>query len=147
MNKILWIWIGCCFTCSIASVAFLIVLSGQMKDNHNSFLRMFPSHPVIENQVFDIKSNSYYLAGGTDYQTYLGNYLSPLHVLSLHHVQGDTQRIKLKVDGIFDQKFWSVRVQVDSPYFYIFDGAVPRIYKGTVDNWQAGRFARLRKLT
>jgi len=39
-----------------------------------------------------------------------------------------------------DQKFWSSRVKVDSPNFYVADGAVPRIYKGNASNWTAERY-------
>src|SRR5260221_33133 len=140
MNKRLAWAIFSCFAMSIASVAVLFLMSSEMKSKHNSFLRLFPSHPVLEGNSLDLRVNSYYLAGGTAHHIYLGNYSSPLHVLILNTTLTDSQHVKLNVKGIMDQKFWSVRVKVDSPNFYVTDGAAPRIYKGNVCDWNADRF-------
>ncbi len=141
MNKRLaWVMVGC-FAMSIAIVVILFIMSSEMKNKHNSFLRLFPSHPVLEGNSYDIKVNSYYIAGGTPHHIYLGNYLSPLRMLVLNTNLTDTQRVSMTVKGIMDQKFWAVRVNVDSPNFYLSDGAVPRIYKGNVCDWHADRFA------
>src|SRR5258706_10326920 len=140
MRRQLIIGIGGSFTLSILVVLFLIGVSGVLKDKHNSFLRLFPSHPVLEGNSYDLKVNSYYLAGGTPRHVYLGNYNAPLHILVINTLLTDTQRAVLNVKGIMDVKFWSVRVQVDSPNFYVADGAVPRIYKGSVSSWHADRF-------
>jgi len=139
MTKKLVIWIAGGFVLSIGTVAFLFAMSGIMKDNRNSFLRLFPSHPVLEGNSFDLKYNSYYIAGGTSEHIYLGNYSSPLHLLVLNKDLTDTVHLRLNVNGIMDQKFWSARVRVDSPYFYVNDGAVPRIYKGPINTWTADR--------
>lgn len=129
------------FMLSIALIVFLIGMSGMLKDKHNSFLRLFPSLPMRESKSFDLKFNSYYLAGSTAHRAYLANYVSPLHLLVIDILRSDTQHVSLKVKGIMDQKFWAVRVKVDSPDFFVADGAVPRIYKGSVKNWTADRFA------
>lgn len=126
---------------SIAVMVGLIFFSGVLRDKRGSFLRLFPSHPVQEERRYDIKYNSYYLAGGTAHHIYLGNYSLPLHMLVLNTADADTQHVKLNVEGIMEQKFWSLRLAVDSPSFYAYDGAVPRIYKGNVSNWRASRFA------
>lgn len=126
---------------SMAVMAGLIFFSGVLKDKRGSFLRLFPSHPVLEEKSYDIKYNSYYLAGGTKHHIYLGNTSSPLHLLVLNTVSGDSQHVKLDIEGIMEQKFWSLRVAVDSPFYYAYDGAVPRIYKGNVGDWHAERFA------
>src|SRR5690606_23061417 len=125
---------------SIAVVVGLIFFSGVLRDRRGSFLRLFPSHPVLEKMSYDIKYNSYYLAGGTSSHIYLGNTTSPLHMLVLSTTEPDTQHVKLDIEGVMDQKFWSLRVAVDSPYFYAYDGAVPRIYKGRISDWKAKRF-------
>lgn len=125
---------------SIAVVVGLIFFSGVLRDRRGSFLRLFPSHPVLEKMSYDIKYNSYYLAGGTSSHIYLGNTTSPLHMLVLSTTEPDTQHVKLDIEGVMDQKFWSLRVAVDSPYFYAYDGAVPRIYKGRINDWKAKRF-------
>src|SRR5690606_28267369 len=125
---------------SIAVVVALIFISGVLRDRRGSFLRLFPSHPVLEKMSYDIKYNSYYLAGGTASHIYLGNTSSPLHMLVLSTSEPDTQHVRLDIEGIMDQKFWSLRIAIDSPYFYAYDGAVPRIYKGLIRDWKAKRF-------
>lgn len=130
-----------CFLLSNGTVYLLIAMSGILKDTRNSFLRDFPPHPVLEGDTLNIRYNSYYIAGGTPHRVYLGNYVSPLHLLEVDLETLDTTKVSLRVAGIMDQKFWSVRVKVDSPYFFVSDGAVPRIYQGSVDTWRASRFA------
>lgn len=125
---------------SLVVVAGLIFFSGVLRDRRGSFLRLFPSHPVLEKLSYDIKYNSYYLAGVTANHIYLGNTVSPLHMLILNTVKPDTQHVWLDIEGVMDQKFWSLRIAVDSPYFYAYDGAVPRIYKGRISDWKAKRF-------
>src|SRR5258707_9161968 len=102
------------FMLSVALIVFLIGISGMLKDKHNSFLRLFPSHPVLQGASFDLGVNSYYLAGGTAHHIYLANYMSPLDMLVINISRSDTQRVSLKVQGIMDQKFWAVTIKVDS---------------------------------
>ena len=121
------------FISSTVVMVGLIFFSGVLRDKRGSFLRVFPSHPVLEDMVLDVRYNSYYLAGGTARHIYLGNYSSPLRMQVLNATDTTTQVVKLDIEGIMDQKSSPVRIAVDSPYFYAYDGAVPRIYKGTVD--------------
>jgi hypothetical protein len=141
MKTKLFQWVMLCFVFSIGMVFLLVGMSGIMKDTRSSFLRDFPPHPVLEGDTLNITYNSYYIAGGTPHRVYLGNYISPLHLLEVDLETLDTTKVSLRVAGIMDQKFWSVRVHVDSPYFFVSDGAVPRIYQGHVDTWEASRFA------
>src|SRR5690606_35086906 len=46
----------------------------------------------------------------------------------------DTQHIKINIPNL---KFTSVRLRIDSPYFYFMDGTIPFIYKGEVRKWIA----------
>jgi len=138
-RKILTCIVGC-FALGIGIVIFLSAVSTDMRKMPGSFLRLFPPHPAIEGNAFDLTYNSYYIAGGTNHHVYLANYTSPLRMIVVNTVSRDTQHVKLNVKGIKDQKFWAVRVKVDSPNFYVTDGAVPRIYKGNVRDWRAARF-------
>jgi hypothetical protein len=123
------------FVVSIATVVVLFAMSGIMKDKRNSFLREFPPHPAIEGDTFNIKYGTYYIAGVSSSHIYLGNYRAPLHMLVLNMALTDSQHVKLNLKGVRDQKFWSARVKVDSPQFYLIDGAVPIVYKGNVNDW------------
>lgn len=122
---------------SIAVVVGLIFFSGVLRDRRGSFLRLFPSHPVLEKASFDLGYDSYYIAGGTENSVYLGNYTAPLHMVSLNLAKVDTQHVKLELEGTANKKFWSVTVAVDSPYFYAHDGVIPKIFRGHVKDWYA----------
>lgn len=129
-----------CFVFSVATIIVLFALSDQMKDRPNSFLREFPPHPVIDGDTFKLKSHSSYIAGGTRHTVYLGNYAAPLRLLIINSATLDTQYVRLNVRGISTQKFWSATVQIDSPDYYLSDGAVPIIYKGSVKDWKAEKY-------
>lgn len=129
-----------CFTASVGVVALLFGMSGILKDKRNSFLREFPPHPITEGDTLNLRYNSYYIAGGTPHTLYLGNAKAPLHLLQVNLTTLDTIHVRLNVKGIMDQKFWSVKVQVDSPYYFVTDGAVPALFKGRVDTWKAEQF-------
>jgi hypothetical protein len=125
------------FVVSMATVVVLFAMSGIRKDKRNSFLRQFPPHPVMEGDTFNIKYNSYYIAGVSNQSIYFGNSVSPLRMLVVRLDLSDSQHVVLNIKGLRDQKFWAPRVAVDSPYFYFTDGAVPRIFKGNVQDWTA----------
>lgn len=129
-----------CFVLSIATVVILFAMSGIMKDTRGSFLREFPPHPAMEADSFNIRYNSYYLAGATKNNIYLGNYTAPLHLLVLNMALTDTQFVTLKIKDIQREKIKSSRIKVDSPYFYLMDGAVPVLFKGNVNDWQGKRY-------
>ena len=133
MNRRIGFAIAVCFFLSIGAVALLFALSGEMRDRHNSFLRQFPPHPVIEDDTLNIRYAGYYIAGGTASTLYLGNAKAPLHVLQIPVKKiHDTTFINLKIDSIRKQKFWFAKVQVDSPYYYLTDGVIPVIYQGSI---------------
>jgi hypothetical protein len=129
------------FLASVFVVVGLFLMSTDLKKDRNSFLRIFPSHPALERDTLNIRYNSYYIAGGTSHHLYLANYSAPLHLLVLNKSLQDTQHVHLNVENIMNEKFWSPRVKVDSPDFYLTDGSVPVIYKGKVNNWSAVKYS------
>jgi hypothetical protein len=140
MTKQLGLMIVATFVLSIGVVLFLAALSKDMRQQPGSFLREFPPHPALEAEILDLKYNSYYIAGGTGHHVYLANYSAPLHMIVANSTLTDTQHVKLDIKGIMDQKFWSPRIKVDSPFYYFADGVIPIIYKGNVHDWQAERY-------
>ncbi len=51
----------------------------------------------------------------------------------------DTSRIRLLLPEFSSIKSYGLDVQIDSPFFYVTDGAIPFIYKGKVADWSASR--------
>lgn len=140
MSHKIFILIVICALGSISIVILLFSISAEMKEKHGNFLRVFPSHLLSTTGEFDLGVNSYYLAGATPTTIYLGNYSAPLHVLSCDKTGTRTSHAKMSIEGIRDQKFWAIRLEVDSPRFVVYDGAVPRIYRGNTSNWKGERF-------
>ena len=120
----------------------LYILSNELNHKRNDFVRLFPPHLSDPVGYLDIEYNSYYIAGTASNHIYLGNSTAPLHLLVVDTSLTDTVHVNLKIDNPEDFKFKAIRVKVDSPYFYITDGIVPAIFKGTVNTWEATRNIR-----
>lgn len=135
MRKKLILWVFLCFGICLGVIALLVASSKDLQKRPGSFLRVFPPHPIAEIDTLDTKSHSSYIAGGSSSKLYLASHLNPLRLLVIEMPSLDTQNIKLHIAGIFDQKFWSPNILVDSPNFYLYDGTIPVIYQGDIDKW------------
>lgn len=123
-------------------VVFILYANTSEKTNHqyNSFQRTFLPKTVDLSSTLDVKYNSYYIAGANANHLYFGNVAGSRHLLLTDLNLADTQHVELKIQGLEGLKFRSIRVQVDSPYFYWSDGSVPAIFRGTLMDWQASRY-------
>lgn len=140
MKKKVIIKLGFCLMISIGLVVVLFTFSNTIIHKRNDFLRVFPPHPIRKENVLNIKFNSYYIAGLSQHRIYLGNGTAPLHVLDLNMSLQDSTHITLKIEGINQDTLASTRIEVNPPYFYVFDGIVPLIYKGPLDTWIATKY-------
>lgn len=140
MKKII-IALGACFILSVGIIFILHALSTEMIFNNNSFIRIFPSHAMDQqDHAIDLKFNSYYIAGADRDHVYLSNYIAPLTMLIANSALTDTQRVRLKIKNLDKLRFTAITVKIDSPYFYITDGVLPGIFRGRVGIWEADRF-------
>jgi hypothetical protein len=124
---------------SILIVLGLFLFTNRSIHKNNSFVRQFPPHPIVPVDTADVKYNSFYIAGATDEYIYLGNTTSSLLVTILTRDLKGSKQVWLNSPEIEKTKFWSLTIKVDSPYFYLTDGAVPRIFSGRIDEWQPKR--------
>lgn len=122
---------------SIAAAMLLVTLlflsSEHIIKKENNFTRRFLQHPVEQDKVFDLKFDSYYFAGYSKDKIYLGNYTAPEIFTSIDTAYKTQKSLKLVLDKP-GQKFRSALLQVREPYFYIYDGSVPVIFRGHVGN-------------
>lgn len=126
-----------------AAVMLIVVLfesSHRAIHKYNTFMRQFPPHPIAPVDTLDIGYDSYYLAGSTRECLYLGNTTSPLHLLVVSHSLKERQDVTLWSEEIGATKFWALRIKIDSPYFFLADGAVPRTFVGRIDEWVPRRY-------
>ena len=117
---------------SLAAVSVVIGLflsSEHIIKKENNFIRRFGQHPIRDEKAFDLGANSYYFAGIANGKIYLGNVTAPLRLTSLDTALTIKQVVKIKIDHT-EHPFRSIQVKVMRPYFYVFDGNVPVIYRG-----------------
>lgn len=131
------------FIVSIGIILILYAFTQQENSNiDSSFTRKFIDYPIAESRALDIKYNSYYIAGATAENIYLGNITTPFHVLIINKsLKSDSiQRKKITLTSSKDFKFKSVYITIDSPDFYLTDGTMPIIIQGTIDNFEAKKY-------
>lgn len=124
----------------VSIVFALYILSKDLNHINNTFVRLFPPHPIGGSTSLDIKYNSYYIAGSTGKTIYLGNSTAPAHLLITNASLSDTTHVVLKIPTELKAKLKSFKVSVDSPFFYIHDGISPAILQGRVGIWKADKF-------
>ena len=121
---------------SIGVVVIIFLLSEDITHHRNNFIRRFPHHPITKINELDLKHPSFYIAGIEENKVYLGNYEAPLHVIVID-IGLQTQKnyvIRLSKSKL---PFRSVQVRVQPPYFYLMDGTVPCIFRGSLTDWKA----------
>jgi len=121
---------------SIGTVIVLFLLSENITHYHNKFTRRFPHFPAVKSKEADLRLNSYYIAGVDHNKIYLGNTTAQLLVTVLDSTLKQKTQHQIELDHK-DLPFKSVKIKVASPYFYVYDGSVPCIFKGNIKNWRA----------
>ncbi|KXO01109.1 hypothetical protein LS48_01135 [Aequorivita aquimaris] len=113
----------------IGTVTLLFAFSEKKMHRNNAFQRRYPHQPANELQRFDIKYNSYYIAGITEDSIYLGNISAPLHILAVGKELRDTVFHLIKLSNK-ELPYRSITTLVEDTVFYTLDGTVPIIFKG-----------------
>lgn len=133
MKKNIYLVLVSIFMLCAGAVTLLFFLASSAPPRNNGFKRLYANQKILAGiDTFDIRYDSYYIAGKTSHRVYLANLVHPDQLLALNAAGLDTQRIKLTVlqdEGI---SFRNPRVNVDSPYFFMSDGTLPAIFKGTL---------------
>lgn len=122
-------------TISTISVFALYFIANVSNIKYNSFYRTFPHRTLANERKLDVKYNSYYIAGADKESIYLGNIISPLHLLKINTSLTDTQYVKIHVPDVNQHNFRAIKVKVDSPFIYLTDSTVPAILKGKITDW------------
>ncbi|WP_026979122.1 MauE/DoxX family redox-associated membrane protein [Flavobacterium tegetincola] len=122
-------------TLTIAFVWGLFLNSEKKVSEQNDFIRQFPMPVHVADRIIDLEVNSYYFAGVNSDSLYLGNFTSPLTVLSFTKSLHLKKRHQIQLDTILS-KYQSLKLNIVGHYFYLMDGSVPCIYKGSVSNWK-----------
>lgn len=126
-----------CSVVSSIAICILFLLSESEIHRNNAFIRRYPHHPITTIKGTYLGYNSYYIAGFEKGNILLGNTSAPLHLLRIDTLLHSTEKIRIQILDNKNYPFKSVQVIINSPNFYLADGTVPIIYKGTTSDWVA----------
>jgi len=124
---------------SSAVVVGLFVSSEHIMKRENPFVRRFMPHHIDKAEYLDVEVNSYYIAGLTNDTIYLGNYTAPLLITAVPTNLSTKVEHQIKLDET-QRSFRSLTIRVQGQEFFVSDGTIPIIYKGSTNNWKAKRF-------
>ncbi|WP_412468739.1 MauE/DoxX family redox-associated membrane protein [Pedobacter sp. KLB.chiD] len=117
--------------CASFTIVILFLSSEHVIKKENNFTRRFLLHPVIEDKKLDLQLNSFYFAGADDSNIYLGNVTAPLLFTKLDTGLHSVASMRVRLDRS-DYKYRNLQLKVKSPYYYLYDGNVPVIYRGHI---------------
>lgn len=120
---------------SCVLIVFLFFSSEYIVKKDNNFTRRFLIHPVVEDGILDLKVNSFYFAGLDENNIYLGNHTAPLLLSSVDQELKFLNQRKINLIHK-NYPFRNLQIQTFSKKFYLYDGTVPVIYRGEIDNLQ-----------
>lgn len=122
-------------------VVTIIFLSSekQIKRN-NAFIRRYMPHPIEKLGEYDLKFNSYYIAGIDDDSIYLGNYTTPLYLTTFDYALKKKNEFQIEIDSMH-LPYKRVRISINSPYVFVGDGTVPVIFKGNINSRRASLYS------
>lgn len=130
MRYSLPVLVGVVVVASLAVVAILYARTDRYP-NHRfaSFERNFAPISIIPKDSFLLPLRGYYFAGSTPRTIFLAHYQHPAHTIAISQTLKDTSYFRLRVntDSLL---YRSIRVTVDSPYYYLADGTKRFIYRG-----------------
>lgn len=122
----------------LSSAVIVILFLGSEKIMHysNPFLRRFDRRAVSFVRSKDLKFNSYYFSGFSNGNVYLGNYSTPLRVISFDNSLKYEKAFKVSIENR-NIPFRAIKVLVRAKEFYLTDGTVPCVYFGNTQDWKA----------
>ena len=124
---------------SSALVIGLFLSSEHIMKKENPFVRRFMPHHIDKAEYLDLEVNSYYIAGLTIDTIYLGNYTAPLLITAVPTNLGTKVEHQIELDET-QRSFRSLTVRVYGEDFFISDGSIPIIYKGSTFDWNATKY-------
>lgn len=126
-----------CVIICCGAVVVMFLRSEHIIKKENNFTRRFLVHPVIEEKkILDLDNQDYYFAGFDDSHIYLGNRVFPQTLITVDTAFTNEQLIKIVPENM-DHPFSNIRVQVSAPYYYLYDGTVPVIFRGLLGDTTA----------
>lgn len=125
----------------IVLVVMMFLLSEKEIQRNNAFQRKYIPHGLEELGSYQLESNSFYIAGIDDSMIYLGNYNAPLYLKAISKDLNCSNEFKVEIDD-YDLPYKRVRIEVKPGYFFVGDGTVPVLFRGSTESWKAKKFSQ-----
>ncbi len=123
----------------IGSVTLLFAFSEKKMHRNNAFIRRYLPHFANQINNYDFIYTSYYFAGLENDSLYLGNTTAPLVLTAIDTAFRNTVVKQIRIDNM-DLPYRRVRIEILNEHFFVWDGMVPIIFKGSRDRWEAYTF-------
>jgi hypothetical protein len=126
--------LGLCLTGSLGIMAFFALFAMKVNNRKNGFIRLHPPHILNIAGARDIGYNTYYLAGATTRNVYLGNSMNPARLLITNRELTDTQDVTLSLPGNARLVEGANLIEIDSPFIYLMEGQIALIMRGSLSD-------------
>lgn len=126
------ILINTCIATSILIVLLLLGISRAASFKKGGFLRSIQLQAVSLLEAYDLKDQSYYIAGVTDNNIFLGNQKITSKIIILGHDLRNVRQINLDISP-YKISWQGARIKIDSPYVSISESITPAIMHGFFD--------------
>lgn len=117
-------------------VILLYISSENTVKKENNFTRRFLAHPIIQDKVLELDNEHYYFAGNSQGKVFLGNTSFPLLLTTIERAFKTPQSKRIYPD-LTDFNYTNLQFKVSGPYYYLYDGSVPIIYRGKIKDSSA----------
>ncbi|MBK5214972.1 MAG: hypothetical protein JJE55_15095 [Flavobacteriaceae bacterium] len=118
----------------IGTVSLLFAFSEKKMHRNNAFQRRYLHNPIRNNDTLALRYNSYYFAGEAGDYLFLGNLTAPKHIMCVSKNLKDTNFIKINLPKS-EIQYRYPRVRIIDSIFFLFDGTVPIIHTGNINDW------------
>ncbi len=130
-----------CLFISVGSIFILFQFSSFVNHRPNGFIRLFPPHFVTGQQVRDMGSDAWYIAGLTGSHVFLANYKNTGRIMKINLPGLDSQSYPLRVENRNAEIKNIPKISIDSPYIFIQEGSTPISWTGTLDQHEVSQDA------
>lgn len=138
-RTIILLLLGCTFF-GVGLVSVLFLMSEEKMQRNNAFQRRYMPEAVEEMGHLTLDYNAYYIAGMDDDTIYLGNVSAPLYLTKVAISLTGTEEVQIEISDL-DLPYQRVKTSVVPPYFYLGDGTVPVLFKGSIYNFKADYYS------
>ncbi|MEC4004824.1 hypothetical protein OX283_009175 [Flavobacterium sp. SUN052] len=120
----------------ILAIVILFNASENIIHYKNNFIRRFTQHRSVQANEMNLNYNSYYFAGENKGKIYLGNITAPLQITEIDTALQSKKVIHIQLKQT-NLPFHAPQIRIYQNNFYVFEGTIPYIFKGSTSNWTA----------